>query len=528
MKSVLTVKNLPNSGIGEALVEATAIAVTLAWSSLASVVIAGVGSLVVARILGPEGYGVYSLVLAVPSFLAAISDLGLPTALVRYPSKYSDRAGSYISSGLILLASSASFASLVCFLFREPLARYIINRPEYSELIAITAPFVLSYLLLSALRSSLLGVSRRGRAALVDPLYNTLRVVLSIALASIYYVRGAIVGFVVASIISSAVSLVLLITSTTGLSLKVSRELLIDMLKFSLPLYATSILASLLGTYSTIVMSRAFSDAEIGNYRAAANLLSVISVAIAPFSTAFLRVFSEAKDETELAKNFADSVRYVSLFSAPLTVFSFTCSVDIVRVVYGRRYIEAPEYFRVLVLTYALTLLGSHSLGSALNALGETRYILISNTIGALVYLPLLYLLTFRVGLIGVAIASAVLNTVTTLTQLYLLSRRISVRLKVARQARLLAVSAIASLPLVALTTTATGFLESLVVLLTKFLVYSATYLLVAVALGVVGVGEVKVIKTLASGLGVFGTFLSPVLWYLDSLIKLLTRFKRG
>jgi O-antigen/teichoic acid export membrane protein len=528
MKSVLTVKNLPSSGIGEALVEATAIAVTLAWSSLASVVIAGVGSLVVARILGPEGYGVYSLVLAVPSFLAAISDLGLPTALVRYPSKYSDRAGLYIPSGLILLASSASLASLACFLFREPLARYIINRPEYSELIAITAPFVLSYLLLSALRSSLLGVGRRGRAALVDPLYNTLRVVLSMALASIYYVRGAIVGFVVASIISSAVSLVLLITSTTGLSLKVSRELLIDMLKFSLPLYATSILASLLGTYSTIVMSRAFSDAEIGNYRAAANLLSVISVAIAPFSTAFLRVFSEARDGVELARDFAESVKYVPLFSIPLTVFSSTCSADIVRVVYGRRYAEAPEYFRVLVLAYALTLIGSHSLGSALNALGETRYILISNVVGALVYLPLLYLLASRVGLVGVAIASVVLSTVTTATQLCLLSRRIPVRFEAVRQTRLLLASVAASVPLVPIATSATEFLESLAVLLAKFVVYLAVYLLLAVVLGVVGVREVVVLKTLARGLGVFGKFLSPVLWYLDSLIKLLMRFRRS
>jgi O-antigen/teichoic acid export membrane protein len=502
------VKNPPNSGVNEALVEATAIAVTLAWSSFASVVIAGVGSLVIARILGPEGYGVYSLVLAVPSFLAAISDLGLPTALVRYPSKYPDRAGSYISSGLVLLTSSASLASLVCFLLREPLARYIINRPEYSELVALTAPFVLSYLLLSALRSSLLGVGRRGRAALVDPLYNTLRVALSVALASVYYVRGAIVGFVAASVIALATSLVLLVTSAEGLGLRVSRELLADMLKFSLPLYATSVLASVLGTYSTIVMSRAFSDSEIGNYRAAANLLSVISVAIAPFSTAFLRVFSEARDGVELARDFAESVKYVPLFSIPLTVFSSTCSADIVRVVYGRRYAEAPEYFRVLVLTYAL--------------------ILISNVVGALVYLPLLYLLASRVGLVGVAIASVVLSTVTTATQLCLLSRRIPVRFEAVRQTRLLLASVAASVPLVPIATSATEFLESLAVLLAKFVVYLAVYLLLAVVLGVVGVREVVVLKTLARGLGVFGKFLSPVLWYLDSLIKLLMRFRRS
>ncbi len=517
---------VPSSNSSEALLEATATALTLAWTSFISLVVAGVGSLVIARVLGPEGYGVYSLVLSVPSFLMAVSDLGLPTALIRYPSKYPDKVGPYISSGLVLLASSASAVSLVGFLLSEPLAKFIINRPEHAGLVALTAPYVLTYPLLLALRSSLVGVGRRGRAALVEPLYSTLRVVLSLTLALTYYVKGAVLGFVLASVISLAISLVLLVTSVRGLSLKVSRELLPDMLSFSLPLYVTSVLASISGTYTAMVISRVFSDSEIGNYRAAANLLSVISVAIVPFSTAFLKVFSGARNEVELTKTFEDSVKYVSLFSIPLTAFSFTCSADIVRVVYGRRYTEVPEYFRVLVLIYVLTLLGSHTLGSALNALGETRYVLISNVVGTLVYLPLVYLLAYRVGLVGVAVAYVVLHAVTTVTQLYLLSRRIPLRLGLTRQVKLLAVSTIASLPLVVTATASAEFLEALAVLLAKFLVYVVVYLSIAVALGVVSASEARVLKNLASGLGIFGKLLDPVFWYLNTLIKLLTRFR--
>jgi len=522
------VKATPNSETSEALVEATATAITLAWSSFISLVVAGVGSLVIARVLGPEGYGIYSLVLTVPSFLIAVSDLGLTTALIRYPSKYPGNVGPYISSGLVLLTSSASVVSVAGFILSEPLARYIINRPEYSGLIALTAPYILTYPLLSASRSSLIGVGSRGRAALVEPLYNTLRVALSLTLALAYYVRGAVLGFVLASTISSAISLAMLVTSVRGLNLRVSKEVLLDMLKFSLPLYATSVLASLLSTYTTVVMSRAFSDPEIGNYRAAANLLSVISVAIVPFSTAFLRVFSGARSGIELAEVFKDSIRYVSLFSVPLTVFSFTCSVDIVRVIYGRRYVEAPEYFRVLVLIYALTLVGSHALGPALNALGETRYVLASNVVGALVYLPTLYLLAHKVGLVGVAVAYVVLQAVTTVAQLYLLSRKIPLRLELGKQIKLLAVSAIASLPLLLVVTTGTEFLESLASLLVKFLIYVAAYLSAAAALDVVGVSELRVLKTLATELGVFGKLLSPMLWYLNTLIRLLAKFRRS
>lgn len=49
-----------------------------------SLIILAVGSIIIARLLGPENYGVYSLSLVVPSILAGLIDFGISSALIRF------------------------------------------------------------------------------------------------------------------------------------------------------------------------------------------------------------------------------------------------------------------------------------------------------------------------------------------------------------------------------------------------------------------------------------------------------------
>lgn len=49
--------------------------------------IAAAGSIVIARLLGPDLYGVYSLSLVFPSFLMLFTDFGISPALTSFPAK---------------------------------------------------------------------------------------------------------------------------------------------------------------------------------------------------------------------------------------------------------------------------------------------------------------------------------------------------------------------------------------------------------------------------------------------------------
>jgi len=45
-------------------------------------------SILIARLLGPENYGLYTVALITPSFLIALSDLGISAALTRFSARF--------------------------------------------------------------------------------------------------------------------------------------------------------------------------------------------------------------------------------------------------------------------------------------------------------------------------------------------------------------------------------------------------------------------------------------------------------
>ncbi|MCX8184456.1 MAG: oligosaccharide flippase family protein [Sulfolobales archaeon] len=504
----------------DALHEAASIAVLLAGGSFLSLFVAGIGSLVLARLLGPEGYGTYSLVLAIPAFLMSFVDLGMSASVIRYVAKYPDRAVRYISQSFFVVALAASAITVVGVATSSFLSRVLINRPEYSELVVIALPYLIAYSIFNINRASLMGLGEKVRTALLEPLYNSLRVSLSIALVVTMFVRGAILGVVIASIVSCLISLLILLRSLSKLEFEYSFTELRELLGFSLPLYITGLIGSTTQMYTTLTLSTHFTDFEIGSYRAALNLLAVISLVISPFSTAFLKVFSEA-EVRDLEKLLIDSVNYIVLFSIPLTLFSSVTSHDIVRVVYGRRYMVTENYFSIVVLTNMLTLAGSHVLGPALSAVNRTKYILLSNIVGTLIYIPLLYILVRALGLYGVALSQITLSAIITLTQLYFLKKVVKVSLNISYSVKVLA-SSTAPTILVAYLTRGTDFLDSLTLLIAKFTIFIAIYIALLVVLRAISENDIIKLFSLSRSLGPLSKLVDIALKYAALLVKLL------
>ncbi|MEM2261641.1 MAG: oligosaccharide flippase family protein, partial [Ignisphaera sp.] len=50
-----------------------------------STIILAIGSILMARFLGPEGYGLYSLSLVIPTIMLSLIALGIDHAVIRFP-----------------------------------------------------------------------------------------------------------------------------------------------------------------------------------------------------------------------------------------------------------------------------------------------------------------------------------------------------------------------------------------------------------------------------------------------------------
>lgn len=149
-------------------------------------------SILIARMLGPEGRGIYSLSIYIPSVLALIGYLGLNIANIYFVGK--DRR--YLSSAISNSIWFTGLLSIVFILAYLPLAEtihraFLKESPYYYELIAVLAlPLIL---LSSFLNSIMIGLNKIELVSKLSLGFSSISLILSIVAA---YTYKSILGFI--------------------------------------------------------------------------------------------------------------------------------------------------------------------------------------------------------------------------------------------------------------------------------------------------------------------------------------------
>lgn len=108
---------------------------------LAHSTVSAVGSIVIARLLGPANYGVVSIALIYPLMFSGLADLGLSTAIMRYAS-IGDFRRAFTALWLRVLITTAFAVALI------PLAPYLaftLHRPYLTPMIDVLAIYAFVY-----------------------------------------------------------------------------------------------------------------------------------------------------------------------------------------------------------------------------------------------------------------------------------------------------------------------------------------------------------------------------------------------
>jgi O-antigen/teichoic acid export membrane protein len=143
----------------------------------ASTAILAVGSILIARLLGPAGYGLYSLALVVPALLVSLINFGIDEALVRFPAKFKAEGRGELLVGVLrsglkfrLLTGVAAF--IICIAFSDLLATHLLNRPEMGLYVGLSSFVILFQSVFSSAYSSFVGLGGMGRSAMLKGLMS--------------------------------------------------------------------------------------------------------------------------------------------------------------------------------------------------------------------------------------------------------------------------------------------------------------------------------------------------------------------
>lgn len=342
--------------IGNAGRSRTLQALWLALANLLSLSVTLVMQAVLCRYMTTSEYGTYSQVLYVYNTLLVVFSLGLPKAYSYYLARVSPEEGRDIVrklNGLFLLLASV-FSCIL--LWQAAAIAGVLGNPLLAEPLRLfaAAPMLLMPVLGGGEYSGRLRQGApRGRLCADKPcLHDCMRRASGRGFRC--GVSGAIAGFVLASLVTCVAGQKLSSVPFRNVSPVKSRLTVRELLRFSMPVFASSMYGFVIGSASQFLVSRYLGVEDFAlfanGYRELPLAGMIIGAAAGVLLPEFSRMSVEGADGGQFVRLWQAAVLKSSAIIYPLSVFCCVFAPEIICLLYGEGYREAAGLFRIVTL----------------------------------------------------------------------------------------------------------------------------------------------------------------------------------
>lgn len=350
--------------------------------------------IILARYLGPEKYGIYSIAVSFVTIFMLVSNFGLDAIIMKDVSRNHNLLNSYFFSALFV----KSGVSILCIL----LIVIILNFFNYDSL---TNQAVLTYSLVVLFASNLntsISIFNAFEKMKFSAITNIIRSFSS------FFIIGLLILFqsnLLTIIISQPVvyflvfivTIFILSAEFTKVNFIFDRQTIYYFLKTSWPYFLTGVIHIINFKVDILMLSNFTNEKTVGYYAAANDL--VVSLLVLPnlFATAFFPNMSKKYGEgalEKLKKESEFSLRFLTVIGILSGLFFFIFSNFIIQTVYGSEFKASAYLLKILsfiiTLTFAKVILSWLLTAMENIKLSMTEYLicLISNIILNAVLIP--------------------------------------------------------------------------------------------------------------------------------------------
>lgn len=480
-----------------------------------SSVIMAVGAIVLARLLSPAEYGLYSVALIPSLMINLFRDWGVNSAMTKYvahsrAAEKEENIHNIIAAGLIFEISTGLALSLLSVFLAGSIASTIFHRPEIAPLISIVSITIFSGSLLTAAQSSFVGFERMEFQSLTLICQAIIKSVLAPLLVLLGFgALGAVLGytlsFLVAGIIGSTILYFILFRKLKRTKInrfEISKTLK-NLLHYGVPLSISSIIGGFLLQFYGFMMAFYCSDVMIGNFQVAINFTVLLTFFTIPIATVLFPAFSklDPQNEPQLLKTvFTSSVKYTAMLLVPATAAVMVLSTPMISTLFGEQYVYAPFFLTLYVIGNLFSVFGNLSMGTLLTGLGETKTLMKLSLLTLLIGLPLAFLLIPNLGIIGVILGTLFAGIPSMFLGLHWIWKHYKVTADWGSSAKIFVASTIAA----ATTYLFLNFLHTVewLKLITGGIVFLTVYIIVAPSIGAIVQDDITNLRAMLSGLG--------------------------
>ncbi len=313
-------------------------------------------NILLARLLDKDNWGVFSLVLSLVSFFSAFSDVGFNYTIQHKLASSIDKRASAVKRIVGVLLRYKLFllvlaTVILLFLAGTDVLTNLFKVENGTIYFVVGAVFFLFFNIMGTFDSVFLGLKQFRDSSLTLSVYHVLRLFLSSLLVFFGFgISGAIVGFVIALAITTAIQIYFLRSFLTLAGR--ADESLMNQFSYGFNIGLASMAMNILLYTDSVTIGLLVNATAVGFYRIASGIATAAGGAIGVINKVLFPIFSSESDKKKSTVQFNRSLKYAVIFSIPAFVGLAVVSDVLVGVFFGVQYAESS--LPLIILSYSV------------------------------------------------------------------------------------------------------------------------------------------------------------------------------
>ena len=326
-------------------------------------IISKIGSLIftviLARMLFPELFGLYSLALTIILTIITLTDFGLGSAITRYLAESKDKRTArsrFIFLFNVRIALSL-LASILLFIFASSIA-YFYKNPSLILPLKIGSLYLFLTSIYTLLGAVLLAFQKLKYNALIESVFQIFRVF--VVIIFIFYsksVESVFLAISLATFFAVSVGIYFVFIKLFPFLFRGEKEPIQRkrMLSFSSFILISSMGMLIFSNIDKLFLGYFVTTEFIGYYTIIMTLVLGVT-GLFSFTSVLFPKFAEI-EKIELKNVFHNSIKYLSMISFPATIGLAYLSLPLIKFIYGANYVPLENYSILFFTSFLLALL---------------------------------------------------------------------------------------------------------------------------------------------------------------------------
>lgn len=376
-------------------------------------------TILMARYLGVNKFGIFGFAVSLTGMLSILFDLGIGIHSVRHIATNYESAPKYLGNIIPLKGLFSIFGFIVIFI--------VLVLMKADELtIIVTLLFAIEQIIkkfVELMNSTFQAFEEGKYQGIGNTILNVLLFIfILISIFTDLGLYGITISYILANFIALIYEYYILNKQYVKPNYEFDKKFCKNVTIASIPFAATVILSSIYYSIDIVMLTNMIGDYATGIYNASYKLISVLTLFYSVYIAVIFPVMSKSykNDGSMLLLSYEKSIKYLMIIIMPIAIATMFYSTDLVHLFYGHKYDAASSVLSILIWTVCLLFIsgaGNTLLNASHKEVSVTKIYLIAAVFNVVMNLILIPRFSFN----GAAITTVLSDVLIVVVQIYVI-----------------------------------------------------------------------------------------------------------